>query len=196
MLQPAVSVQHHAAMGCEPVHTCLQNRVGGTEDGARNEAEWTPRVEQYPSRPRGPFAGVKVRCEVVERDWHGPPGGQGLLARRSTSATGWWRRGAGGPTDYLDAEGETRKTKRPMWRGSFLHASERGRASSPRGPEQVHRGPIRLEAFGSRKLRHDHASGPIAGEELSARRLQPEVVWTTLAIRYFWLWVYWQEGIA
>jgi endonuclease YncB( thermonuclease family) len=68
------------------------------------------------------IAGVKVRCEVVERDRHGR---QGLLAQRvdigrRLVSSGWalaYRRYS---TDYVDAEDEARKAKRGMWRGSFM----------------------------------------------------------------------------
>jgi hypothetical protein len=63
------------------------------------------------------IAGVKVRCEVIERDRHGR---QGLLAqrvdvgRRLVSA-GWvYRRYS---MDYVDAQDEAR---RGMWRSTFL----------------------------------------------------------------------------
>ncbi len=70
-------------------------------------------------------AGVKVRCEGVERDRYGrlvakcfSPNGVDI-GRRMVSA-GWalaYRRYS---TDYVDAEEQARKAKRGMWRGSFV----------------------------------------------------------------------------
>jgi endonuclease YncB( thermonuclease family) len=70
-------------------------------------------------------SGVKVGCEVVERDRHGrivakvfAPGGVDV-SRRLVSA-GWalaYRRYS---TDYIGAEDEAREAKRGMWRGSFI----------------------------------------------------------------------------
>jgi endonuclease YncB( thermonuclease family) len=64
------------------------------------------------------IAGVKVRCEVVERDRHGRLVAKVFLpndvdiGRRLVSA-GWvYRRYS---IDYVDAE--ARKAKRGMWRG-------------------------------------------------------------------------------
>jgi endonuclease YncB( thermonuclease family) len=70
-------------------------------------------------------AGVKVRCDVVERDRHGrivakvfSPNGVDI-GRQLVSA-GWalayWRYS----TDYVNAEDEARKAMRGMWRGSFM----------------------------------------------------------------------------
>ena len=81
------------------------------------------------------IAGVKVRCEVVERDRHGrlvakvfSPNGVDI-GRRLVSA-GWalaYRRYS---TDYVAAENEARKARRGMWRGTFVKPWE-WRASSP-----------------------------------------------------------------
>jgi endonuclease YncB( thermonuclease family) len=81
------------------------------------------------------IAGVKVRCEIVERDRHGrlvakvfSPNGVDI-GRRLVSA-GWalaYRRYS---KDYVDAENEARKSKRGMWRGTFIKPWE-WRASSP-----------------------------------------------------------------
>jgi endonuclease YncB( thermonuclease family) len=81
------------------------------------------------------IAGVKVRCEVVERDRHGrlvakvfSPNGVDI-GRRLVSA-GWavaYRRYS---KDYVDAEAEARKARRGMWRGTFVKPWE-WRASSP-----------------------------------------------------------------
>lgn len=70
-------------------------------------------------------AGVKVRCEGVERDQYGrlvakcfSPNGVDI-GRRLVLA-GWalaYRRYS---IDYVDAEEEARKAKRGMWRGSFV----------------------------------------------------------------------------
>jgi len=69
-------------------------------------------------------AGVKVRCEVVERDRHGrlvakcfSPNGVDI-GRRMVAA-GWalaYRRYS---KDYVDAERKARKARRGMWRGTF-----------------------------------------------------------------------------
>jgi len=71
------------------------------------------------------IAGVKVRCEVVERDRHGrlvakvfSPNGVDI-GRRLVSA-GWalaYRRYS---KDYVAAENEARKARRGMWRGTFV----------------------------------------------------------------------------
>jgi endonuclease YncB( thermonuclease family) len=81
------------------------------------------------------IAGVKVRCEVVERDRHGrlvakvfSPNGIDI-SRRLVSA-GWalaYRRYS---KDYVAAENEARKARRGMWRGTFVKPWE-WRASSP-----------------------------------------------------------------
>jgi endonuclease YncB( thermonuclease family) len=70
-------------------------------------------------------AGVKLRCEPVERDRHGrlvakcfsPSGidvGQRLVA------AGWALAYRQFSMDYVDAEEEARKAKRGMWRGGFM----------------------------------------------------------------------------
>lgn len=74
-------------------------------------------------------AGVRLRCEVVERDRHGrlvakcfSPNGIDI-GRRLVSA-GWalaYRRYS---TDYVDAEDEARKARRGMWRGTFVEPWE------------------------------------------------------------------------
>jgi endonuclease YncB( thermonuclease family) len=81
------------------------------------------------------IAGVKVRCEVVERDRHGrlvakvfSPNGVDT-GRRLVSA-GWavaYRRYS---RDYVAAENEARKARRGMWRGTFVKPWV-WRASSP-----------------------------------------------------------------
>jgi endonuclease YncB( thermonuclease family) len=81
------------------------------------------------------IAGVKVRCEVVERDRHGrivakvfSPNGVDI-GRRLVLA-GWalaYRRYS---KDYVDAENQARKAKRGMWRGHLRQAVEW--RSSPR----------------------------------------------------------------
>jgi endonuclease YncB( thermonuclease family) len=80
-------------------------------------------------------AGVRLRCEAVERDRHGrlvakcfSPNGVDI-GRRLVSA-GWalaYRRYA---RDYVDAEDEARKARRGLWRGRFIKPWE-WRASSP-----------------------------------------------------------------
>ena len=80
-------------------------------------------------------AGVKVRCQVIERDRHGrlvakvfSPNGVDI-GRRLVLA-GWalaYRRYS---TDYVDAEKQARKAKRGMWRGTFVNPWM-WRASSP-----------------------------------------------------------------
>ena len=83
------------------------------------------------------IAGVKVRCEVIERDRHGR-----LVAKvfspnridigpRLVSA-GWalaYRRCS---TDYVAAEDEARKARRGMWRGTFVKPWEWRISSPPR----------------------------------------------------------------
>ena len=71
------------------------------------------------------IAGVRVRCEVVERDRHGRPVAKvftpdGLDISCRLVAAGWalaYRRYS---TDYIGAEEEAREAKRGMWRGSFV----------------------------------------------------------------------------
>jgi endonuclease YncB( thermonuclease family) len=80
-------------------------------------------------------AGVKLRCEVVERDPHGrlvakcfSPNGVDI--GRRLVAAGWalaYRRYS---TDYVDAEDEARKARRGLWRGTFVRPWN-WRASSP-----------------------------------------------------------------
>jgi endonuclease YncB( thermonuclease family) len=70
-------------------------------------------------------AGVRLRCEGVERDCYGrlvakcySPNGVDI-GRRLVSA-GWalaYRRYS---MDYVDAENEARKARRGMWRGAFI----------------------------------------------------------------------------
>ena len=80
-------------------------------------------------------AGVKLRCEVVERDRYGrfvakvfSPNGIDI-GRRLVSA-GWALAYRQYSTDYVDAEDEARKAKRGMWRGTFVKPWE-WRASLP-----------------------------------------------------------------
>lgn len=82
-------------------------------------------------------AGVKVRCEAVERDRHGrlvakvfSPNGIDI-GRRLVSA-GWalaYRRYS---TDYVGAENEARKARRGIWRGTFVKPWEWRAPSLPR----------------------------------------------------------------
>jgi endonuclease YncB( thermonuclease family) len=84
------------------------------------------------------IAGVKVRCEVVERDRHGrivakvfSPNGVDI-GRRLVSA-GWalaYRRYS---MDYVAAEDEARKAGRGMWRGTFVKPWGVARIVTPRG---------------------------------------------------------------
>jgi endonuclease YncB( thermonuclease family) len=82
------------------------------------------------------IAGVKVRCDVVERDRlvakvFSPNGVD--MGRRLVSA-GWplaYRRYS---KDYVAAEDEARKARRGMWRGTFVKPWE-WRASSPPRPQ-------------------------------------------------------------
>jgi endonuclease YncB( thermonuclease family) len=94
------------------------------------------------------IAGVKVRCEVVERDRHGrlvakvfSPNGVDI-GRRLVSA-GWalaYRRYS---KDYVEAEAEARKAKRGMWRGTFVRPWEWRASSPPRRAQASSRmGPI------------------------------------------------------
>jgi len=80
-------------------------------------------------------AGVKVRCEAVERDRHGrlvakvfSPNGVDI-GRRLVLA-GWALAYRQYSMDYVDAEKEARKAKRGMWRGTFVNPWM-WRASSP-----------------------------------------------------------------
>jgi endonuclease YncB( thermonuclease family) len=85
------------------------------------------------------IAGVKVRCEVIERDRHGrlvakvfSPNGIDI-GRRLVSA-GWalaYRRYS---MDYVAAEKEARKARRGMWRGTFVTPWEWRASSPPRRP--------------------------------------------------------------
>lgn len=70
-------------------------------------------------------AGVKLRCEVVERDRHGrlvakvfSPNGVDI-GRRLVSS-GWAVAYRHYSTDYVAAENEARKAKRGMWKGTFV----------------------------------------------------------------------------
>jgi endonuclease YncB( thermonuclease family) len=93
------------------------------------------------------IAGVKVRCEIIERDRHGrliakvfSPRGVDI-GRRLVSA-GWalaYRRYS---KDYVAAEDEARKATRGMWRGTFVRPWE-WRASCPPRRMQV---PVWLQA--------------------------------------------------
>jgi len=69
-------------------------------------------------------AGVKVRCEVIERDRYGRRVAKcfspnGVDIGRRMVASGWalaYRRYS---KDYVDAEKKARKAKRGIWRGTF-----------------------------------------------------------------------------
>ena len=72
------------------------------------------------------MAGVKVRCEVVERDRHGrlvakvfSPNGVDI-GRRLVLA-GWALAYRQYSTDYVAAENQARKARRGMWRGTFVN---------------------------------------------------------------------------
>ena len=83
-------------------------------------------------------AGVKLRCQAVERDRHGrlvakvfSPNGVDI-GRRLVSA-GWalaYRRYS---MDYVAAEDEARRAKRGMWRGTFVKPWEWRAFAPPRG---------------------------------------------------------------
>jgi endonuclease YncB( thermonuclease family) len=85
-------------------------------------------------------AGVKLRCEAIERDRHGrlvakcfSPNGIDI-GRRLVSA-GWalaYRRYS---TDYVDAEDEARKARRGLWRGTFVKPWQWRASSPPRRPK-------------------------------------------------------------
>ena len=82
------------------------------------------------------IAGVKVRCEVVERDRHGrlvakvfSPNGVDI-GRRLVSAG--WRPAV--LDDYVAAENEARKAKRGMWRGTFVKPWKWRASLLPRRP--------------------------------------------------------------
>jgi len=92
-------------------------------------------------------AGVKLRCEIIERDRYGRLvakcfSSNGIDIGRRLVSAGWalaYRRYS---MDYVDAENEARKAKRGMWRGTFKkpwewRASSMQRVSptsSPRAP--------------------------------------------------------------
>jgi endonuclease YncB( thermonuclease family) len=84
------------------------------------------------------IAGVKVGCEVVERDRHGRLGDKvfspdGIDVGRRLVWAGWalaYRRYS---MDYVDAEDEAREAKRGMWRGSFVKPWVWRASSPPRG---------------------------------------------------------------
>ncbi len=88
-------------------------------------------------------AGVKLRCEIVERDRYGrhiakcySPNGIDI-GRRLVSA-GWalaYRRYS---MDYVDAEEQARKARRGLWRGRFMKPWE-WRASMARRRTQASR---------------------------------------------------------
>jgi len=97
-------------------------------------------------------AGIKVRCQVVERDRHGrlvakvfSPNGVDI-GRRLVLA-GWalaYRRYS---TDYVDAENQARKAKRGISRGTFVNPWMWRASSPPRGTQAPG-----AAASGSRKL--------------------------------------------
>jgi len=69
-------------------------------------------------------AGVRLRCEVVERDRHGrlvakvfSPNGVDVCRRMV--AAGWALAYRQYSLDYVDAEEQARREKRGMWRGKF-----------------------------------------------------------------------------
>jgi len=69
-------------------------------------------------------AGVKVRCEVIERDRYGrliakcfSP--NGIDIGRRLVSSGWALAYRQFSRDYVDAETNARKAKRGMWRGHF-----------------------------------------------------------------------------
>jgi endonuclease YncB( thermonuclease family) len=79
-------------------------------------------------------AGVKIRCEAIERDRHGRLVAKVFSPNGSTSAGGWCRPWPTGGKDYVDAEDEARKGKRGMWRGTFVKPWEWRASSPPRTP--------------------------------------------------------------
>jgi len=69
-------------------------------------------------------AGVKVRCDIIERDRHGrlvakcfSPNGVDI-GRRMVAA-GWALAYRQYSKDYVDAERKARRAKRGIWRGAF-----------------------------------------------------------------------------
>ena len=69
-------------------------------------------------------AGVKVRCDIIERDRHGrlvakcfSPNGVDI-GRRMVAA-GWALAYRQYSKDYVDAERKARRAKRGIWRGTF-----------------------------------------------------------------------------
>jgi hypothetical protein len=96
------------------------------------------------------IAGVKVRCEVIERDRHGRLVAKVFSPNGVDIGPGWCR--AVGyrrySKDYVDAEDDARKARRGMWRGTFVKPWE-WRASSPPRRTQT---PVWLRR-GSRKRR-------------------------------------------
>ena len=85
------------------------------------------------------IAGVKVRCEVIERDRHGRLvakvfSSNGVDIGRRLVSAGWalaYRRYS---MDYVAAEKEARKARRGMWRGTFVTPWEWRASSPPRRP--------------------------------------------------------------
>jgi endonuclease YncB( thermonuclease family) len=86
-------------------------------------------------------AGVKVRCEVVERDRHSRLVAKvyspnGVDVGRRLVAAGWalaYRRYS---KDYVDAEAEARNARRGMWRGTFVKPWVWRASSSPRPAQE------------------------------------------------------------
>jgi endonuclease YncB( thermonuclease family) len=81
------------------------------------------------------IAGVKVRCEMVERDRHGrlvakvfSPNGVDIGRRLVLGVLAYSRYAM----DYVAAEGEARQARRGKWRGTIVKPWV-WRASPPRG---------------------------------------------------------------
>jgi endonuclease YncB( thermonuclease family) len=96
------------------------------------------------------IAGLKVRCEVVERDdlvanafsLNGVDIGRRLVLAGWALAYRWYSR------DDVDAENEARKARRGMWRGTFMKpwqwriTAPRPQASTPSAPAGTRRQPV------------------------------------------------------
>jgi hypothetical protein len=121
------------------------------------------------------IAGVKVRCEVVERSGivakvFSPNGVD--IGRRLVPAGMAYRRYS---KDYLDAEKEACKVRRGMWRGTFVR-SWRWRASSPPRARHPVSGNVRPNRSGTHQGFGDHRrrAAPITSDSPNASQPQVE----------------------
>ena len=87
------------------------------------------------SKTRPQFDNTTIRAGSAR-----PPRRQGLLAQRGRHrpqvvSAGWALAHRRYSTDYVDAENETRKAKRGMWKGTLVKPWEWRASSSPRRPQ-------------------------------------------------------------